>query len=311
MEYTKNNHFKYYWTHKKNREMWGVSKSKDDVFSVQFGLIDRSPVSFKQECINSAVDIAQKTKKPVGVFLSGGVDSEIICRSFLSGGIKPVGLIIVFNDNLNEHDIVYARNFCKKNKLEFIEIKINIFDYFKSLESFFKRERVLFSHRPLIIEAIKKCPGFHYVIGDGDIMFKKEKKGGGGLCLVKEPSFTPIFRFMNSNNIEATPRFYSYSPELILSFLNEKSVINFRKVVKYSNYAINNIEDFKSYLFHEIWPEIPCRPKYNGYEKVRDHFEYWRKRARLTNFCRYKRIVIPLSDLYNALTKEELCFSSH
>ena len=311
MSYTKNNHFRYYWTHKGTKEIWGMPKSPDDVFSIQFGLIERTPASFRQECINSAVNIAQKATKPIGVFFSGGIDSEIICRSFLSEGIKPTCLIIVFNDNLNDHDIVYARKFCKENKLEFIEIEINIFDYFKSLEFFFQKYPVLFSHRPLIISAIKKCSGFHYVMGDGDIFLKKEKIGGVDLCLVKEPSFTPIFDFMNFNKIEGTPRFFSYSPELICSFLNEKSVVNFRKVVKNSNYVLNNIEDFKAYLFHEIWSEISCRPKFHGYEKVRDQFEYWRKTARKNNLSWHKRVIIPFSELYRSLTKEKICFSSN
>ena len=310
MAYSKEEHFQFFWLNKGSlSKLWAVAESFQEDFVVKFGAVARPPSSFRSECIKSAVDIASSAKKPIGIMMSGGIDSEIIALSMIETGVKPACISIVFEEDLNLHDISYAEKFCRRYDLSHLKIEINLREFLKKngeLEGFFHRERVLFSHRPLIMKAIQKLPDFHYIIGDGDIMLKREKiNNKKELCLVKEPSFTPIFRFLENSNYEGTPRFFSYSPEQLLAFLCSDLVTKYRRVLIDSDFSLKTIEEFKTFLFSIWWPELESRPKYTGYEQVEDLLSYWQKRARTINIDWHKRIIINFEKFKNALLGNE------
>ena len=57
-------------------------------FSVKFNPCTRTPQSWSVEVNNTAKSIAASTNKPLYVLMSGGIDSEMVARSFISNNIK-------------------------------------------------------------------------------------------------------------------------------------------------------------------------------------------------------------------------------
>ena len=69
------------------------------------------------------------------LFLSGGIDSENIANIFLECKIPFTPIIVAYcheDKILNDYDIQYAFNFCKKHSITPIVIDIPIIDFFNS-----------------------------------------------------------------------------------------------------------------------------------------------------------------------------------
>ena len=77
MQLFKDNFISYNWSGNDKRS------DKEDCFFIDFQACSRKPLPFRQECAATARYIADTTKEPLIVLMSGGIDSEIVVRSFL------------------------------------------------------------------------------------------------------------------------------------------------------------------------------------------------------------------------------------
>lgn len=92
-------------------------------YSVVLNLYQFQKLNFIDSCINTAKLIASTYDKQMYIGLSGGMDSEFICRIFLENKIDFIPIIATFYDNSLESN--YAFRFCKKNKIEPMVIQIS------------------------------------------------------------------------------------------------------------------------------------------------------------------------------------------
>lgn len=76
--------------------------------------------------------------QPNVLYLSGGMDSEIVAAAFIEAGVRFVPVIFRYIDNegkyRNDHDTVYAFEFCKQHGLVPVEETINIEEFLFSDE---------------------------------------------------------------------------------------------------------------------------------------------------------------------------------
>lgn len=87
-----------------------------------------NPYQFKESnfidsCANTAKLISSSYDKKIYIGLSGGMDSEFVCRIFLENNIDFIPVIATFHDNSLESS--YAFRFCKKHKLNPMIIEIS------------------------------------------------------------------------------------------------------------------------------------------------------------------------------------------
>jgi len=74
-----NNYIKYGW----GNNLYDKRRNAEDIFWFKFGKCTQEPMSWRQECVRAADLIYQSTDKQIVINFSGGIDSEIICMSFL------------------------------------------------------------------------------------------------------------------------------------------------------------------------------------------------------------------------------------
>jgi len=75
--------------------------------------------------------VYQQLGKDIVVLLSGGTDSEIVVRNFISIGVKPKCVTIRL-PGYNEYDVNLAINLAKELDLECTIVDVDIKDYFYS-----------------------------------------------------------------------------------------------------------------------------------------------------------------------------------
>src|SRR5687768_12507692 len=96
-QYSYNNHSKYGW----GNDWFNKPERTHSGFQVTFGKSVGTPGSFRDECVRAARLIGESTKEPIVVALSGGVDSEVIARSFLEAEIPFKAVIVRFTGDVN------------------------------------------------------------------------------------------------------------------------------------------------------------------------------------------------------------------
>src|SRR5438874_953783 len=92
---------------------WKKSTGNTDTLEFYFDPCTRHSQTWKEEIYSAARAIANKTKKPIWICSSGGIDSEVACRAFFDQGINFSVLTIEHEAGTNSHDISYAINWCR------------------------------------------------------------------------------------------------------------------------------------------------------------------------------------------------------
>ena len=162
---THENHFKFGW----GNEVYNFDK-KFENYWVEFGRAKYMPKSFREECINAAKLIGENTTQPIMVCFSGGIDAEIIVRSFQEAGIPIEVAIMQLNyngiNNVNHHDNKYAFDYVMTHSIPYHVVEIDLGEFIKNS---FQKEADEFKGDYLGVlihtEIVKKFPNHHCVLG--------------------------------------------------------------------------------------------------------------------------------------------------
>jgi len=239
---THNDHFKYSWGENQKR------KSSEDKFWFQLGPCSREPMDFRSECIRAADLIYHSTEKEIVVQFSGGIDSELICLSFMEAGHPFHARIYRFNNGLNDYDISYAIKFCKKHNIDY---SILDFDMISFLESdcypyrktkfpnpfwsqnfdkalmdrgfgfpIFGEGHPLIGHDPLNKKGVLKNQTIHFP-GEPLLPYTwpNERVVDDDVYLFMYEPIVETFVWMKENSIDGCTQFYTYTPELFYSYI--------------------------------------------------------------------------------------------
>lgn len=268
---THDNHFEFGWG--KGRFNFANKKQK---YWVKFGRAKYFPKSFKDECIRAANLINVNANKPILIFFSGGIDSEIVVRSFLAINVSIEVAIMKLkwknNDHINKHDTKYAYNFCHKHNIKIHEVTIDIEESFNTFVMNIAKEYttdrfgIIIQH-----ELIRYFPNYHIVFGGGDIKLIRYRELGEkrpGLCILENPLAVQAIEVANSVKTIVSDRFFCHTPELMLSWLLEPDVQHWiqYEVALNSYFGSINNHSIKSFVLYKIFPDLEIRPKLNGFE---------------------------------------------
>lgn len=204
----------------------------------------------------------------VGVFYSGGVDSEIIIMEMLNNGIIPKLYFIDFT--LNYHDKEYAEKFCKYNNLKFKTIRIDINHFIKKdIYDYIQygcndlATPLNFHARTLIDEDVNMIAG----VGDPPLF-----KGITQIipCLkhewvisISENSEVARYFWYMKNFPKDVPLFYRYTPELAAAYIKDPEIID---IVTQERYKLS-VKSTKHKILSKFY-NIENRNKYTGFEKL-------------------------------------------
>ncbi len=262
---TINDYFDYSWS--------GMSLRSDstDIYQTQFKSCQRPALSFKDECLHAAKWIYEHSKEPIRVLLSGGVDSEVVARSFLDSGIPFEARIFRFKGQ-GLFDIHYAINFCKARDIKYKIIDFDQ-DHFleNELEDYVTKYKI---HEPFIAFDLKRWQMIDGlpIFGNGDVYLEVINNE---IYSVESGSYAIPWVWQKEHSMDGHYRFFKLSAELQLSFLNEPRLEIWKNLIPQMQFE--NSRWWKQWIYKDIWSDLLIRNKLTGYELFGEKYMYYQK----------------------------------
>jgi len=256
---TYKNHFKFGY----NGEYFNLRKSPEDKWNVKYGRCKNDPFDFRTECILAACKIKENTDLPIYILLSGGIDSEIVARSFIEANIPITCIIAFFDGFINKDDIEHALKFCTEYNIPYKIYNINIINFWKNeLMKYATKTNCISPQLPVIMWLSDQVNG-HVVLGSGECYIAKNEELIWELW--EKEKISSWYRHFLVNNKEGTPGFFQYTPELMLSFITDQVITD---MIDINNESSTYYE--KNKLYNKYWKNLTERTIYTGFEKYKE-----------------------------------------
>lgn len=204
------------------------------------------------------------------VFFSGGLDSELIIRSYLDIGAKPTVYIVRYEKDYNLYDVSYAVTVCN-----ILGVKYHIVDF--DLEKFYRNDADCISEqsqidRPRMLPHLKftECADGLIIVGGSDVRWYRTdddySKQGTWLAQDFEHDIG-CDKYNLLHNRAAIYQWFKWSPGLVLSFMQMDW---FNKIINDQYFGKLGLNSTKIIGYRESYPELIERKKQTGFEKI-DH----------------------------------------
>jgi hypothetical protein len=278
MNFTHKNHLRYLIG---GRE-FGWRENSLEKYNLTVGRIDAGYYkknNFSKELKRTADLIYQEFGKDTAIWLSGGTDSEIVLRNFLEIGIKPTCYTIKFKDDYNASDVNEAVELANELDvpLKIVDFDVKDFYYSGEASEFGKQLQCTQVTYLVVYNSILKL-GLPSVMG-GELLLKRNinTDPSSWYYCIRENEDASAMRFTQKFNIPLVNEYFSYTPELMLYYLEDEGI---RKLVTTKfNYKLSSVSS-KNDILKRLLPDIRVRKKTHGYEKLLGfNFEAYRKLA--------------------------------
>jgi len=259
MNFTHNNHLYYTIGSRK----LGYRETPSERFKVYAGNIDWDiyrKSSYREELRKTADLVLKDLGKDLIVFFSGGTDSDIVIRNFLEIGHKPRVAVIDFE--YNKEDVKDALTILKDLDIKPIYIKFDLKDYYYSgAAAEFGQEIQCYQIAYLnVFNQVKEmsCPS---VMG-GEMLMRKYT--GKWAYTLREVEDCGAMRFSMKYNIPLVNEWFSYTPELMLYYIEDPEIQN---LIRNKNHKLSTATS-KNNILHKYFPKVKLRDKTTGYENL-------------------------------------------
>ena len=266
MNFTHNNHLSYTIGDRK----WGHRQNSYEPFKLSVGNIDHDQYrtsSYQDELRRTADLVYQNFGKDFVLFLSGGTDSEIVARNFLSIGIKPQCYCIKFKDDYNSSDVNEAIDLANglDIPLSIIDFDVKDFLYSGHAEEFGQKLQCTQITYLMVYYSILKI-GMPAVMG-GEVLLKRNINTTPSTWYysIRENEDCSAMRFSNMYNIPLVNEWFSYTPELLLYYLEDPDIV--KLVTTKFNYKLTSVSS-KNDILKRLVPDIRVRKKTHGFENL-------------------------------------------
>lgn len=279
MNFTHNNHLKY----SIGGREWGHRLSSHEKFTLSVGKIDHDHYrtsNYLEELKRTADLVYRDLGKDFALFLSGGTDSEIVARNFLSIGIKPQCYVIKFKDDYNITDVNEAIDLAKELDVPLSIIDFDVKDFFYSgnAAEFGQKVQCTQITYLMVYYCILKL-GLPAVMG-GEVLLKRNINTDPSTWYycIRENEDCSAMRFSNMYNVPLVNEWFSYTPELLLYYLEDQDITSL--VTNRFNYKLTSVSS-KNAILKRLVPDIRVRKKTHGFEKLLGfNFEAYRTISR-------------------------------
>ena len=230
-------------------------------WTVNLKSVTQTPNSWFDESIRAAQLIKDSASSTLVLLFSGGLDSEYMLNIFKSADIDFKVAIISYGD-YNIHDNRYAFKYCEAHDIEPIVIDIDM-DWFinsGTIIEIAKKAKCCAYQIPSIMHGISK-------IDDTVVMANGEpyvKNFDGDWRWEETERVNSYMNWFSDLNLEGTPDFLRYTPEMTASFLMEPRVVQ----------LVNNEHPGKlstrtsKHMIYSQKMKLAQRSKFTGWEKL-------------------------------------------
>lgn len=279
LPYTLDNHFTFGYN---NIPFAAKQDYLNDKFFCSYSRCTREPGNFKEEAIETAIQIFEQSleiEREPYIFLSGGLDSEVVVKAFMNAGLDFKTISFRYKDGLSSHEEYYINRFVNDNALDHSYYDIDPLWLLSSeamdfcYQSTCIRSEML-PHMKLMMHVWNDLNGLP-ILGNGDLYVGKEINESW-LCkdrtlpkyewlYIEYEYIVAWFRFAIANNIVGSLGFFQHNPYITLSMIKEPFMQKcFNNELEYKLSSRST----KPIIYRKYWPDLKIKMKYHGSEKV-------------------------------------------
>lgn len=227
----------------------------------------RIQLDVKSQIIKCAQKIYDCFPKPLVLYFSGGLDSEIMIQIFIEAGLDFKIVLVRYENNFNLYDLNYAIEFCESKNLKYIIIPFNLEKFYESGRHF----EISFQHRcrsPQFSVHFEWCTQLDL----GTSIFPYEPVSfipfeNKFFLGIPDDHYFAYLRFFYNLAKPAVPYFFQYSPDLIRAWIN---LPTYQKLLTQSINNIYSRYELKCQIYREAGFTVKPRPnKWTGFEKFK------------------------------------------
>jgi len=266
INFTHKNHLRY----AIDNRPFGYRENSLEKYTVSLGTIDPerySKSNYIDELHRTANLIRQDLGNDLVVFLSGGTDSEIVVRNFIATGFKPRCVTIRFKNDYNASDVAEAQTLADELgvELDFIDFDVTDFYYSGEATEFGKSIQCTQVTYLMVYKSILDL-GLPAVMGGEVLLTRKvELDKFYWYYTFRENEDASAMRFTNKYNIPLVNEWFSYTPELLLHYLEDSDIQ--KLVTTRHNYKLTSVSS-KNAILGRLYPGIGQRKKTHGFENL-------------------------------------------
>ncbi len=272
-----------------NGAAFNFRQTPQDEWGVSYGPCSRPTLRFNEECFKTAQLIRDKNPGEIVLLLSGGVDSEVMLRSFVEQRIQFKVAIMEFKDGLNAHDVGYARKICETHGLRPHIFSLDLLRFWEN--DLFAYADPVYCCSPQLLPhmwLIDQIDGYP-VMGSGECLLVKRRPADyipgkspytwDEWDLFEKEKIASWYRHLMIRNRPGCMGFYQYNPEIILSYLLDPFV---KKLTNCELSGKLTTESSKFKIYSQYF-NLKERLKYHGFENVPE----WDRKYRSLLLAKY------------------------
>jgi hypothetical protein len=264
--FTYQNHLKY----SIGGRPFGYRETVIDKFEVTLGAVDPDQYrisSFENELNRTADLVQQEFGNDLILFLSGGTDSEIVLRNFLHNGFKPRCAVIKLENNFNIGEVQEAKAIATELDVKLDVLDFNVRDFFFSGEATEFGELIQSTQLTYIMvyKNILKLGAPAVMGGEAGVTRQVNENGSFWYYAFRENEDASAMRFSNKFNIPLVNEWFSYTPELLLYYLESEGIK--KLVTEKNNYKLTAASS-KNQILETMYSKFRKKEKKHGFESL-------------------------------------------
>lgn len=262
--------------------------------------------TFLEACLDAAEQCklaADVLNKPIGLAISGGMDSQFIALCLLRVGAKFTAHIMEFIDGINREDVECAQQFCMDNNIPYIIHNIDIIKFMEfegiKIATMYGVSSPQYAAHFWLAMQMKE---FFIIFGGGDCTNLTVKNGifdskniYNNFEEVITSASTSLARLMIDQKIDGAAAFYRYTPDIKYALFTDPLTLCWMKQIKSMPGAMLRYMYLKYMLYETAMPgKLFGRKKLTGFERI-EHFDYKVMRPRYIDLTKHLIFTLPVT----------------
>lgn len=213
--------------------------------------------------IQRAIQIFKKSHgRPLFLFMSGGIDSEFVGHFLLLAEVAFTPLIVRYENGYNDYDINWAKLWCNRNSLAYVEVLLPLEKFLNSAayQRILKQIEIRRPFNPSLFPVFKPAleAGFSCISGCGEPSISIEPNG---LFEHIAPQGNGLLRWAKNLNHSKNYTEFLRDKNIKALFLDSARVLQKKSSRQWS------CEELKALIYQNHFDYVP-RPKFNGFEFI-------------------------------------------
>lgn len=266
MDFTHNNHL----TYSIGASPFGYRTTSIQPYTVGLGKIDHDRYkssSYANELHRTAELVRNNLGNDLVLFLSGGTDSEIVLRNFVHFGFKPYCCVLRFENDYNAGEVAEAVAIANELdvKLEIIDFDVHAFYGSGEAKEFGNQIQCTQLTYNMVYKSILNLGAPAVMGGEALLTRQVHIDSSYWYYTFRENEDASAMRFSNKFNIPLVNEWFSYTPELLLYYLEHPYIKEL--TTNKLNYKLTSASS-KNVVLSELYPGIRPKKKNHGFENL-------------------------------------------